>query len=80
MKTIKQLLFKLKDKDDYIKIHGDILPYAWISFNPDNLEEYDKEVLIFYTKEDYSKNKGVVSYISDEVSEDIYMYECTPLT
>jgi hypothetical protein len=78
MKTIKQLLLKLTDKDS--ERYGDILPYAWISFNPDDLEEYGKEVLIFYTKEDYSKNKGVVSYISDEISEDIYMYECTPLT
>ena len=78
MKTIKQLLFKLTDKDSIR--YGDVLPYAWISFNPDNLEEYDKEVLIFYTKDDYSKNKGTVSYISDEVSEDIYIYECTPLT
>ena len=78
MKTIKQLLFKLTDEDN--ERYGDVLPYAWISFNPDNLEEYDKEVLIFYTKDDYSKNKGTVSYISDEVSEDIYIYECTPLT
>lgn len=76
MKTIKQLHFKLSDKD--FERYGDTLPYAWISFHPDNLEEYDKETLVFYNKEDYNDKKGIISYISDEVSEDIYMYECIP--
>ena len=78
MKAIKQLNFKLTDKD-YDRF-GDILPYAWVCFDPSNLEEYGKEVLVFYTKEEYTNNKGVISYISSEVVEDMYMYECTPLT
>lgn len=76
MKTIRQLHFKLSDKD--FKRYGEALPYAWVSFNPVNLEEYDKEILIFYTKEDYNDKKGIISYISDELKDDIYLYHCTP--
>ena len=70
MKAIKQLHFRLSDWD--FERYGDILPYAWVSFNPYNLEEYSKEILIFYTKEDYNNKNGIVSYISDELHDDIY--------
>jgi len=76
--TIKQLLFKLSDKD--FERYGDELPYAFISFHPNNLQECDKEVLIFHTKEDYQANKGIISYISYEIEDSICIYECTPLT
>jgi len=79
MKKVKQLLFKLDVKDELLEKYTDIIPYAFISFNPESLESYSKEVLIFYTKEDFNNNSGVVSYISEEMHEEIYMYECSVL-
>ncbi len=78
MKNISQLLFKLTTKD--YERFGDILPYAWISFNPHDLDTYSKEVLVFYSIEDYNNNKGTISYISDDIHNDIFLYECKPLT
>ena len=79
MKKVKQLLFELDVKDELLKKYTDIIPYAFISFNPESLEAYNKEVLIFYTKEDFKKKAGVISYISDDMQEDIYMYKCSIL-
>lgn len=77
MKAIKQLQFKLTRKD--YENHGEFMPYAWVSFNPEDLEAYSSIVLVFYTLEDFAANKGVASFISEDMSEEIYMYECTPL-
>jgi len=69
MKTVKQLFFTL-DKDN------EHMPYAFISFNPSNLRELDKEVLIYNTKHDLDTNNGFISYIGQIMLENIFEYKC----
>ncbi len=76
MKAIKQLQFKLS-LEDYER-YSEFLPYAWVSFNPDDLECYSSTILIFDTKEAFLKNEGYVSYISDDITDSLFEYKCTP--
>ena len=65
MKEIKQLLFEYNGD---IKKIGD-LPFAFISFNPDDLKDYSKHILRYETKEHFDKKLGWIGFIDDLIIE-----------